>query len=689
MTYGISRQLENTGEVDSNSSIRNSSIRKDYSHLPPAPEALLDGRYRVMRLLGAGALGRVFLAEDMRMDFPVALKEMFPLFISPEGRENALERFKEEANLLYQLKHEFLPVVTGHFIENGRIYLVMQYVEGKSLEEIARKRPGGRISFEESLRWMNSILDILKYLHNFRPVIIHRDIKPVNIILTGRGEIFLVDFGVTYGIGKAHFTRVGHPEFSSLEHYTGKFSPSSDIFSLGAAFHYLLSGDNPGNRDAFIFPPLSKYRDDIPGDFQKILDKMLSLRKEERYQTADLVQKDMDVLLQKIPEEAPVEETQVIAASTSTSLPVSTSIPPFQTRVSFDDWKCLKTLPGHSGDVYSIAFFPAGKYLASGGEDDAIKIWDVKTGECLRTIKTSSGNVRAFSISPGGKLIASGQYDSTVKIWSAGTGDLLRTLEGHEQMIRSVAFSPDGSVIASGGQDRTIRLWNSSTGESINILEGHKDWIYSIAFSPDGCFLASAGDEQLIKLWDSSTGECIREIDSQSRGIYALAFSPAGRYVAGGGRNKAIRIWDADRGDCIRTMEGHADKVRTVAFSPDGKFIASGGDDNHLKVWNSGSGECIRTLEGHSWDVRAVAFSPYGEYIASGSSDGVDQNRKFQFTLKISTTYGRNIFRRKEYGHRRGFDAGPQRRKIPPDSSFLPVEYSHNFNWILSKNSGY
>jgi len=258
------------------------------------PDTLREGRYIIEKQLGSGGMGRVFLAQDTMMNYPVVVKEMLPLVITRKEREYMEERFREEAQLLFRLKHQGLPRVVEYFTENESLFLIMEYVKGDNLEQSARKHPAGRISLDECLKWMRKILDILKYLHGQNPPIIHRDIKPANIMLTDGGEVMLVDFGVARAAEATTFTRVGTPGFASIDHFTGKFSPASDIYSLGATFHYLLSGDDPRNRADFQFPPLSNYRDDIPDGFQRILDKAVAIKQEDRYQTVDEMLMDLD-----------------------------------------------------------------------------------------------------------------------------------------------------------------------------------------------------------------------------------------------------------------------------------------------------------------------------------------------------------------------------------------------------------
>lgn len=291
--------------IDREALIASDNVHSSDSMLPPPPETLKDGRYLILKQLGAGGMGRVFLARDTTMDFRVVVKEMLPFYTTREDKEYLETRFKEEAKLLFRLKHQGLPRVTDYFVEQGRSYLIMEFVEGKDLEKIAQGYPKAQVPKKEAVIWMWSVLDILRYVHSQDPPIIHRDIKPANIMLDNKGGIFLVDFGVARALGKNTLTSVGTPGFASMDHFTGDYSASSDLYSLGASFHYLLSGENPQDRKNFLFPPLNKYRNDIPDGLQLIISRMLAMKKEARYTRADEVMTDLAVLIKGITGEDP------------------------------------------------------------------------------------------------------------------------------------------------------------------------------------------------------------------------------------------------------------------------------------------------------------------------------------------------------------------------------------------------
>lgn len=123
---------------------------------------------------------------------------------------------------------------------------------------------------------------------------------------------------------------------------------------------------------------------------------------------------------------------------------------------------CIRTMVRHSDKVRSVAFSPNGQYLASGSDDETVKLWLVESGECTRTMEGHSYDVLSVAFSPDGQYLASCSFDKTVKLWSVESGACTRTMEGHSEDVNSVAFSPDGPYLASGSYDSTIKLWKSN-----------------------------------------------------------------------------------------------------------------------------------------------------------------------------------------------------------------------------------
>ena len=206
--------------------------------------SVIHNRYRIARLVGQGGFGAVYRAWDMALSQPVALKE------NVDSGPESQRQFEQEARLLAGLRHPNLPRVIDHFIlPNQGQYLVMDFIEGRSLAQMLRDR-GGPLNEAEARQWIHQICEAVEYLHTRTPPIIHRDIKPDNIIVTAEGRAMLVDFGISKLYDAQRGTTVGAraitPGYSPPEQYGfGKTDARSDVYALGATLYTLLTGQTP------------------------------------------------------------------------------------------------------------------------------------------------------------------------------------------------------------------------------------------------------------------------------------------------------------------------------------------------------------------------------------------------------------------------------------------------------------
>jgi WD40 repeat protein len=153
-----------------------------------------------------------------------------------------------------------------------------------------------------------------------------------------------------------------------------------------------------------------------------------------------------------------------------------------------------------------------GATIASGSDDQTVKLWDITTGKCLKTLQGHTSWVNSVAISPDGTTLVSGSADRTIKLWDIRTGECLKTLQGHTQRVQSVAISPDSATLISSSNDQTVKLWDISTGECLKTLQGHTHTIGSVAISLDGTTVASGSFDETIKLWDVKTGQCLKTL---------------------------------------------------------------------------------------------------------------------------------------------------------------------------------
>lgn len=230
---------------------------------PLKENEILRGRYRILRIIGQGGMGCIYLAEDLRLEGRLtAVKEVeHDRTLPPELLAQAREQFQREAVVLARLDHPNLPKVSDFFSVGGRDYLVMDFVPGKDLRTLMNeaRQKGQFLPEREVLRWAGQLADALAYLHNQDPPIVHRDIKPSNLKLTPSGLLKLVDFGLVKILASEEVTITilqgrGTALYTPLEQYggdTGHTDARSDIYAFGATLYHLLTNHPPPERGSF------------------------------------------------------------------------------------------------------------------------------------------------------------------------------------------------------------------------------------------------------------------------------------------------------------------------------------------------------------------------------------------------------------------------------------------------------
>ncbi|MDA0836255.1 MAG: protein kinase [Planctomycetota bacterium] len=690
-------------------SLRGRSVHIQCIHCSSHIQVVSEERYEVIGEIGRGGLGRVLKADDKEMNREVALKELLPMpglsTLERQLKESRIARFMAEARITGQLEHpSIVPVYEIGQREDGGIYYTMKIVRGKTLHQRLKRKSGSKqpstntisssklripedslpLDLAGRLPLLSNFVDVchaIAYAHS--KGVIHRDIKPKNIMIGDYGETVVLDWGLAKhreqkqpGYRTMVGEVIGTPEYMPPEQARGmieEIDERSDVFSLGAVLYEILTGQSPYQSDSktealvaaskAIILPVNEVEPHAPPELSAICEKALQPYPKDRYANADSLARDVQYYLSgQLEKRIRAEEREQTARrylyvahmnlakqawevgniSRAHAL-LETHLPQKDHRdVRGFEWFYLwqlchsrqkNTLRGHREPVWAVAVSPDGKSIASGSEDKTIRVWDSSTGKEITALPGHTRVITCLAFSPCGRFLASGSGDLTVRLWDLDTGSQWALFQGHKRPVSTLAYSPNGEILASGGFDRNVILWDTTDGKEITRVGDHPHRVRGSAFSPDGTTLATGGGipdkPGDIYLWD------VREIRQGKRSptilkghfgsVNTVAFSPDGKTLASGSWDQTVKLWDILSGREQMTFQGHSEGVVCLAFSPDGNLLASGSGERNMagivKVWNVSDGKERTTLKGHMDGILSLAFFPDGNRLVSASFD--------------------------------------------------------------------
>jgi WD40 repeat protein/tRNA A-37 threonylcarbamoyl transferase component Bud32 len=617
------------------------------------------GNYRLIRLIGQGGFADVYLGEHIHLNNFAAIK-----ILKAQLTQSEMKNFRDEARTMMELIHPSIVRVHDFGVEPGSNtpFLVMNYASGGSLRQSYPR--GTRLSAFTILSSIKQVAEALQYVHDQH--LIHRDVKPENMLLGRNNAILLSDFGIAIASHNIGVAAVGTAAYMAPEQNAFRPCPASDQYALGITVFEWLCGVRPftgssnvelAQKHAYeLPPPLRSINPTISLAIESVVLNALAKDPTQRYASikdfADEFEKASSALSVPAAPTAPFAQQPANPPTVPLNFPQQGNIVPLTPTIPVPSnpqvsnvrttVRLLQPTKGRQGDTLyihkghdgffaqAVAWSPDNSCIVSAGDDASVQVWDAFTGSNLCTFREHHDQVWAVAWSHNGDRVVSGSVDQIAHVWEVASGSVLTTYQAHAGhaigigLAFAVAWSPDVQYIASGSADKTVHIWNAQTGDNHSMFHGHSAEVNAVAWSPDGKYIATASDDKTACVWDVIAQSTIYTFEDHSRRVRAVAWSPDGNYIATASDDTTVRVWNVHAGnqESISLYRGHTKRVRGVAWSPDSTFIASASNDTTIQIWDALTRDHIYTYRGHTSDINALVWSPNGEYIASASDDG-------------------------------------------------------------------
>ena len=660
------------------------------SHSPHSDDAPMDaamaslepgflvgnGRFTLIRLIGRGGMGVVWLARDESLREDVALK-----FLPQEIRFDAaaLDDLRRETARARKLTHPNIIRIHDLYKDEREAFISMEYIDGPNLADLRVGQPERVFTWKFLEPLVKQLCDALDYAHGEK--VVHRDLKPANMMLDSRGRLKLSDFGiaaqVSDSVSRVSMIRHGQSgtiTYMSPQQMDGKLPQvTDDIYALGATLYELLASRPPfftgdiAHQVRNLLPqPLDErlaelgIENEVPASLRALIMACLGKTPEQRPSSARAVAEWIG-----LPPAPPATDPAPKPATNPPIAPPShdsfeSVLSPTPT-ISASDWNTVQEetspvvdedipTPSHSSNRPSWLIRAAAvSLILAFGIGSAV--WWFYGRNQHRTADSSTGSTTPAT--------------DPLMVREAGWFGGLASLPSHQSSIADVAFSADGRWFASLSSDAVLRVYEAGSGRMVSertvgsageakalaillsqqavavasvnglleqvplvargptaTLSGHAAPVLDVAAA--GLHLVSGDQNGEMRLWSPDQWTFVKSWNAHPGGVRSLAVEPRGQWAVTGGKDSALRVWSLPDGGLLATLSGHRDEIRSVAVSLDGRLVASTSRDRSLRLWTTGDWKLKRTAQWGSqvnWNF-AVTFSPDSRFAVAGGPRG-------------------------------------------------------------------
>src|SRR5690348_9103148 len=473
-------------------------------------------------------------------------------------------------------------------------YLVVDYAPNGTLRK--RHPRGVQLPPSTVVSYTRQVAAALSYAHEQK--VIHRDVKPENMLVGRRNEILLTDFGIALVAQSSRYSgsqgiqnMAGTIAYMAPEQIQSLACPNSDQYSLGIVVYEWLSGTRPFQgtfteiavKQTIAPPPsLREKVPDLSPAVEEVVMKALAKDPQQRFENVQA----FALALEK------AFSTELASSSSLTGLPAA-EVQPSSSKNTIllssvetpeESFATVQSLPPEL--IPSPPTASLHNPTSSLQQQETTSLPEITQPKRIsrRSVVIGLAGLAAVAIAGGGiALVTHMQTPANPLQYQAMP---LFTYPGHTDWVWSVAWSPGGKRIASASADTTAQVWDATNGDHPDVYRLHSNTIYSVSWSPDGNHIASAGYDKTVQVWDPTFGDHFYTYAGHTDWVWSVAWSPGGKRIASAGGDRTVQVWDAFDGRHPYIYRGHTDSVYAVAWSPDGKRIASAGEDGTVQIWD-------------------------------------------------------------------------------------------------------